>query len=187
MVKYLLDNWRLVRVGTTNARRKLLYNLRAEKERLEAMGVTPTPKLLADRLGTTPEDVVAVSKALGAGDVSMDAPVGEDGKARQGDFLQASAPSPEAQVADAQLKEKLRTVLEEFGRDLSPRDRALMRERLLADEPVTLQAIADREGVTREAVRQSEKRLTDRLRAFLRERFPEAAEIRLEPGGPEHP
>jgi RNA polymerase sigma-32 factor len=179
MVKYLLDNWRLVRVGTTNARRKLLYGLRQEKERLEREGLAPTPKLLASRMGVSEEDVVAVSRAVGARDSSLDAPLSDATDTTRGDVIPSAAPSPEREVADRELKERLAAALEEVARTLSPREQALLRERLLADEPVTLQEIADREGVTREAVRQSEARLVSRLRAYLQERFPEAAEIRF--------
>jgi len=179
MVKYLLDNWRLVRVGTTNARRKLLYGLRQEKERLEREGLAPTPKLLATRMGVSEEDVVAVDRAVGARDASLDAPLSEEGEATRGDVLPSAAPSPEREVADAELRERLSEALEELARTLSPREQSLLRERLLADEPVTLQELAGREGVTREAVRQSEARLITRLRAYLEERFPEAAEIRF--------
>ena len=179
IVKYLLDNWRLVRVGTTNARRKLLYNLRKEKARLEALGLEATPKLLAENLGATPEDVVAVQQALGASDHSLDAPVGEDGSATHGDFLPSHEASPERQAAENEVLGQLREVLDAFEEKLSVRERALLRERLLSDDPLTLQEIASREGVTREAVRQTEQRLTTRLKAFLAERFPDAGEIRF--------
>ena len=179
IVKYLLDNWRMVRVGTTNARRKLLYTLRQEKARLEARGIVPTPKLLADRLGTTQEDVVAVDLALGAGDLSLDAPVDDESDARRGDFLASNAPSPEREASETEMREHLRKAIAEFSAGLPPREGALLSERLLADDPITLQQIADREGVTREAVRQSEQRLTARLRRFLAERFPDAGDIQF--------
>lgn len=181
IVKYLLDNWRLVRVGTTNARRKLLYNLQREKARLLEQGIEPTPRLLADRLGTSTEDVEAVDRALGASDVSLDAPVGDEGTTTRGELLgDVASATPEEQVAGAELRQKLAAVLAEFRKDLSPRDLALLDERLLADSPLTLQEIAAREGVTREAVRQSETRLQARLKAFIAERLPEAAEIRFQ-------
>jgi len=181
MVRYLLDNWRLVRVGTTNARRKLLYNLRAEKERLESQGIVPTSKLLADNLGTTEEDVVAVDRALGAGDRSIDAPMGEAGTASPKDFLPGPGASPEDQAAESDFLGKLHALIDELEPSLSARERSLLRERLLADQPVTLQDLADRDGVSREAVRQSEVRLIGKLREFLTERFPEAAGFNLEP------
>ena len=181
MVKYLLDNWRLVRVGTTNARRKLLYNLQRERARLEALGIQPTTKLLAERLGTSQEDVIAVGQAIGARDVSLDAPIGEESTATRGDLMpDESRASPEEQVAADDFRRRLAAAFAQFRVGLNPRDLALLDERMLAEDPLTLQDIADREGVTREAVRQSEARLSVRLRAFLEERLPEAAEIRFE-------
>ena len=179
IIKYLLDNWRLVRVGTTNARRKLIYGLRAEKERMEREGLTPTTKLLAARLGTSEEDVIAVDSALGARDSSLDAPVGEDSDTTRGDLLPGETPTPERQAAEAELRARLQQVLAEFEERVTPRERMLMRERLLSDEPITLQDIADREGVTREAIRQSEARLIVKLREYLVEHLPEAADIRF--------
>jgi RNA polymerase sigma-32 factor len=175
IVKYLLDNWRLVRVGTTNARRKLIYGLRQEKERMEREGIAPTPKLLAARMGTSEEDVVAVDRALGASDLSLDAPVGEEGDATRGDLIPGEARSPEREAAESDFRDKLKAALAEFGATLSGRDLVLLNERLLAEDPVTLQDVADREGVTREAVRQTEARLLNRLREFLADRFPDAA------------
>lgn len=178
IIKYLLDNWRQVRVGTTNARRKLLYNLRAEKERLEARGISPTPKLLAARLGTSTEDVIAVDQALGSRDVSLDQPVTSVSTTPRHELLpSATAASPEESAAQSEFRERLHAVLARLGEELSPRERALLQERLLADDPVTLQALADREGVTCEAIRQSEKRLLRRLREHLREHLPEAADV----------
>ncbi len=179
IVRYLLDNWRLVRVGTTNARRKLIYGLRQERERLEREGITPTPKLLAAAFGATEEDVVAVGQALGARDASLDAPVGEDGKSTAGDVTPGDAPSPERLAAEADFRDKLARALDDFSRGASERELALLRERLMADEPVTLQDLADREGVTREAIRQTEVRLVARLRDYMLEHFPEAADIHL--------
>ncbi|MDP7556635.1 MAG: sigma-70 family RNA polymerase sigma factor, partial [Nitrospinaceae bacterium] len=77
ILKYMLDNWRLVRVGTTNARRKLLYNLRKEKEKLELQGYAPTTKLLAEHFGVDETDVIDVQASLGAADVSVDTPLRE--------------------------------------------------------------------------------------------------------------
>ncbi|MEM7244987.1 MAG: sigma-70 family RNA polymerase sigma factor [Acidobacteriota bacterium] len=179
IVRYLLDNWRLVRVGTTNARRKLLFNLRDEKARLEAQGIVPTPKRLAARLGTSTEDVIAVDQALGARDVSLDLPATDDGGSPRSELLPGPSVNPEAAAAGTDFLERFHAVIDDFAQGLKPREEMLLRERLLADEPLTLQDIADREGVTREAVRQSEKRLVDRLRETLRERLPEAEDIQF--------
>src|SRR5262249_41845355 len=103
ILKYLLDNTRLVRVGTTNARRKLLYNLNREKRRLEAAGFTAGPKLLAERFGVSERDVVDVEQSLRGGDVALDAPFGEDGATTRGDLLPSEEPSVEDEVARQEL------------------------------------------------------------------------------------
>ncbi len=171
MLKYLLDNARLVRVGTTNARRKLLYNLRREQRKLEAQGIRPTPKLLAERFGVSEEDVVEVDKALSARDVSVDQPLSDDSRSTIADVLPADTPSVEDEVAEQEIKERVRKVLDEFRETLSERDRAILDQRLVAEDPATLQELGNRFGVTREAMRQAEAKLKKRLAAFLRERL----------------
>jgi RNA polymerase sigma-32 factor len=179
ILKYLLDNTRLVRVGTTNARRKLLYNLNREKRRLEAAGFTAGPRLLAERFGVSERDVVDVEQALRGGDVPLDAPVGGDGATTRGDLLAAEAPSVEDEVARRELKALLDEKLAVFRAGLSEKEAAILDARLLADTPATLQEIGDRYGITREAVRQSEKRLTDRLREYLTEELGEEAVLQF--------
>ncbi|HJQ97006.1 MAG TPA: sigma-70 family RNA polymerase sigma factor [Candidatus Polarisedimenticolaceae bacterium] len=181
IVKFLLDNVRLVRVGTTNARRKLLRNLRQEKAKLEAQGIEVGPRLLAERFGVSEEDVTQVEQALRAHDVSLDAPLGDDTDATRGDAFAASGPSVEEEVARRELQQKVQVALATFREDLSERERAILDERLLADDPVTLQAIGDRFGTTREAVRQAEVRLMARLKSHLQTQFPDLSSVRIGP------
>jgi RNA polymerase sigma-32 factor len=166
ILKFLLDNSRLVRVGTTNARRKLIYNLRREQQALEARGIRPTPKLLADHFGVSQEDVIDVQRALEGGDLPIDAPVREGSRETFSDFLPAREDA-EASVVDQQMRARLDAHLEDFRRELNERERLILDRRLLADEPATLQDLGDHFGVTREAIRQSEARLTGRLREYL--------------------
>jgi len=167
MVKFLLDNVRLVRVGTTNARRKLLRNLRQEKARLEAQGYEVGTKLLAEHFGVSENDVTEVQAALTGRDVFLDAPVGEEGQSRS-DALPATSPSVEEQVARQELQDQTETAIAVFREGLSGRDLALLQDRILSDQPQTLQEIGDRFGTTREAVRQAEVRLMKRLKEHLR-------------------
>jgi RNA polymerase sigma-32 factor len=167
IVKFLLDNVRLVRVGTTNARRKLLRNLRQEKSRLEAAGIEVGPKMLADHFNVSEADVLDVERALHAHDVSLDAPIGENGEHSRGDLLAASGPTVEEDVARRDLQDRVKAAIGRFRQGLGDRERAILDERLLADEPVTLQVIGDRFGTTREAVRQAEARLMAKLKEHL--------------------
>ncbi len=171
MVKFLLDNVRLVRVGTTNARRKLLRNLRQEKERLEAQGFEVGTKLLAEHFGVSEIDVKDVEMALSSHDVSLDAPVRDSDGPAPGELLPSAEPSAEERVARAELQEKAEVAIAEFRKGLSERDQVLLSERILSDSPITLQAIGDRFGTSREAARQAEVRLMKQLKVHLKEKM----------------
>jgi RNA polymerase sigma-32 factor len=182
MVKFLLDNVRLVRVGTTNARRKLLRNLRREKQKLEHQGFEVGPKLLAEHFGVSEEDVRDVQAALDSHDVSLDAPVGpDDDHDRSDSFADAASTGVEEQVARRELQERTEAALERFRRDLDERELALLDDRILSENPLTLQALGDRFGTTREAVRQAEARLMKRLKTFLRDELGDLGQVRVGP------
>jgi RNA polymerase sigma-32 factor len=181
MVKFLLDNVRLVRVGTTNARRKLLRNLRQEKQRLESMGVEVGPRLLAEHFGVSEEDVRDVQSALSSRDVSLEEPLPGTEDRRQADVLADERPGQDVEevVARRELQDRASAAIAEFRRDLAERDRVLLDSRILSDEPKTLQDIGDRFGTTREAVRQAEARLKKRLETFLRERLDDIDHVEI--------
>ena len=171
ILKFLMDNARLVRVGTTNARRKLLYNLRKEQRKLQAQGIDPTPKLLAGALGVSEDDVVEVDRALSSPDLSVDAPLGEDSRATVAEILPAQEESVEDRVARAEIKSRVDAAVAEFRETAGERERAILDLRLAAEEPATLQELGDRFGVTREAMRQAETKLKAKLAVFLKERL----------------
>jgi RNA polymerase sigma-32 factor len=183
MVKFLLDNVRLVRVGTTNARRKLLRNLRTEKQRLEEMGYEVGPKLLADHFGVSEQDVQDVQLALDSRDVSLDEPIGADEERRQEDLLaDPRAAGADETVARGELQQRAERAIAEFREGLSERERAILERRILSDDPETLQRLGDRFGTTREAVRQAEARLMKRLKAFMRDKLGDVGEVEIGPG-----
>jgi len=182
MVKFLLDNVRLVRVGTTNARRKLLRNLRKEKQKLESQGFEVEPKLLAEHFGVSEQDVKDVQAALDSRDVSLDEPLQHDPDRVRGDLLpDGKQPGVEETVARAQLQEQAEEAIAEFRRDLKEREQILLDQRILSDDPLTLQALGDRFGTSREAVRQSEARLMTRLKEFLRDRLGDLGRVHIGP------
>jgi RNA polymerase sigma-32 factor len=181
IVKFLLDNVRLVRVGTTNARRKLLRNLRQEKTRLEAEGFDVGPKMLADHFNVSEDDVMDVERALHSQDVSLDAPLGDAEDRTRGDLMAAVGPTVEEDVARRELQDKVKSAIGRFRHGLGDRDRAILDERLLSDDPVTLQVIGDRFGTTREAVRQAEARLMARLKEHLMGEIGDLESIRVGP------
>jgi RNA polymerase sigma-32 factor len=182
ILKFILNNWRLVKIGTTQAQRKLFFNLRKEKERLEQLGFTPTPSLLAENLDVAEKDVIEMEKRLSAPDASLDAPMpgGEDDGASRTrmDFLpNEEGDRPDRQVAQSQFTELLRGKLEGFADTLEGREATIFRERWLTDAPQTLQQIGDQYGITRERARQLEKRLLSRLRKFLEKELGTAVDI----------
>jgi RNA polymerase sigma-32 factor len=182
MVKFLLDNVRLVRVGTTNARRKLLRNLRKEKQKLEEQGFEVGPKLLAEHFDVSEEDVLDVQAALDSRDVSIDAPIGADDDRSRDELLPDDRrPSAEEEVSRREIQEKIESALARFRETIQERDLALLDERILSESPLTLQALGERFGTTREAVRQAEVRLMNRLKDFLREELGDLGQVSIGP------
>ncbi|MDJ0787145.1 MAG: RNA polymerase factor sigma-32 [Myxococcota bacterium] len=170
ILKYLIDNIRLVRLGKSRAQRKLFFRLNKEKRELERQGFKPAPKLIAERLDVSEEDVIEMEQRLSGSDLSLDAPVGdEDGGASFGDFVVSDEESAEGHLADSDLRRVFLEQVRDFAENLGEREKRIMSERVLADPPATLQELGDELGVTRERVRQLEKKLVDDLREYLRE------------------
>jgi RNA polymerase sigma-32 factor len=180
ILKFILNNWRLVKIGTTQAQRKLFFNLRKEKEKLEQLGFAPEHKLLAERLNVSEEDVREMDKRLSGGDVSLDAPAtpGEDnGRTRLDELPSGSDTRPDVRAEENEFRQQLRAKLEEFAAGLDGREATLFRDRWLTETPKTLQEVGDGFGITRERARQIERRLLDRLRLFLEEELGTAVDI----------
>ncbi len=176
ILKHILDNWRLVRVGTTNARRKLLFNLKKEKEKLEREGFDPTTKLLAERFGVDETEVIEVSASIGAMDVSIDTPVRPDSPMTPAQTLSQDGQSVEENVQLKQFRQILNEHIENFKVGLNPNEMEILNKRILSEDPLSLQEIGDRRGVTREAVRQAEQRLLKKFKTYIEEKMPEAAD-----------
>lgn len=174
ILKYLLDNFRMVKIGTTQAQKKLFYQLMREKERLEAQGLLAGPKLLAQKLDVREKDVEEMSLRLSreGAEVSLDAPVdpGGEGQARFVDLLDDHRPSADSTLEKEELLGLLKESLPEFRKTLSDKERAILERRVLAEEPQTLQEVADQYGLTRERVRQIEAKLIVKFRQFLSEK-----------------
>ena len=174
ILKYIMDNWRMVKVGTTQAQRKLFYNLRKERDKIIKEGLTPGPKLLAERLGVTETEVEEMDMRLSAGrEMSLDAPIGPDSDQTQISLLPSDTEGAESLLAKSQLKSLLKDKLALFRETLSPRETIILEKRLLAETPVTLQEIGEEFGISRERVRQLEERLKKTLLLFLRKEMPD--------------
>lgn len=169
MIRYIMNDWRMVKIGTTQAQRKLFFNLQKEKERIEAEGLTPGPRLLAQRLNVKEDEVVEMEQRLASRDLSVDVPIGDDEEATMLNFLQDSGQTPEEEIAENQYRELLREKMDEFAKGLKDKELAIYRERLLSDEPLTLREIGEKYGISRERVRQIEERVKKKLKNYLQD------------------
>jgi RNA polymerase sigma-32 factor len=180
ILRFILNNWRLVKLGTTQAQRKLFFNLRKKRAELVAMGIDPTNAEIAKQLNVPESDVADMDVRLQQSEKSLDAPVGDaEGRSiARVDMMPSVVEGPEALVADEELQALLKEKLGEFRKTLVGKDKelAIFDERLVADEPLTLQELGDRFGISRERVRQLEQRLTIRLREYLQGEMGDAAE-----------
>ena len=181
ILKFILNNWRLVKIGTTQAQRKLFFNLRKEREKLEQLGFQPTTALLAEKLDVSEKEVIEMERRLAAPEASLDAPLGggdDDGTRTRMDYLpDDAADRPDRAVAQSEFAQLLKGHLETFAKTLEGREQTIFRERWLTDEPLTLQEIGDRYQVSRERARQLEKRMLDRLKKYLESELGSAVDI----------
>jgi RNA polymerase sigma-32 factor len=181
ILRFILNNWRLVKLGTTQAQRKLFFNLRKKRAELQAMGIEPTNEEVAKALNVPENEVADMDVRLQASEKSLDAPVGDaEGRSiAKVDMMPSTAEGPETLMADNELQGLLKEKLAEFRKTLVGKDKelAIFDERLVSDEPLTLQELGDRFGISRERVRQLEQRLTGKLREYLRDEMGDAVEV----------
>ena len=170
ILKHIMDNKSQVRIGTTAAQRKLFFNLKKEADKLLAEYDRVDPKLIAKSLNVKEQDVIDMQIRLSSPDFSLDAPIDEDGTGTRGDTLSDTEETIEDVLADAQVREIFHDHINEFRKKLKGRDLEVLEARLLADEPMTLQEVGDRYGISRERARQIEARIIKMLRAFVDEK-----------------
>ena len=171
ILKYIMDNWKLVKVGTTQAQRKLFYNLAKEREKLISQGIIPETKLLAERLDVKEKEVEEMTQRMDGWEISLDASIGDDSRETYGSLL----PAPndvEKELIDTDRKKILKEKIEEFRKTLSGRDAYIFDNRIMSDRPMTLQEIADKYDISRERVRQVENRIIKRLNEWLKSKIP---------------
>jgi RNA polymerase sigma-32 factor len=179
MLRFILNNWRLVKLGTTQAQRKLFFNLNKQKAKLTAMGIDPTPAAIAERLGVKEREVMEMDRRLSSGEASLDAPVG-DGEGRSVSRVELMAGEQRAtddKVASRQLGELLNEHLAIFRGRLKDKELVIFDKRVVADEPLTLQKLGEEFGVSRERVRQLEARLSSKLRDYLKAELGDAVKF----------
>jgi len=181
IIRFIMENWRMVKLGTTQAQRKLFFNLAKEREKLLARGIEPTPRLLAKNLQVEESEVEEMTGRMASEDLSLDAPLrGDDGDSRQTGMDRVPAldgVGADDRMADEELRRIFREKLGAFAETIEDeKERYIFEHRLLPPEgtaPLTLQEIGTHFKLTRERARQIEAKLTNRLREFLRAEIPD--------------
>jgi RNA polymerase sigma-32 factor len=167
ILKFIMDNWRMVKIGTTQSQRKLFYNLSKERQRLENLGFAPDEATLSQNLDVSKEEIVEMSQRMGQHDLSLDTPFSEDSATTRLDMLPALEASVEDQLARQEISLSLKKHIQEVVPHLNDKEKDILESRLLADAPVTLREIGDKYNITRERVRQIETRLLNKLKKHL--------------------
>jgi len=174
ILKYIMDNWKIVKMGTTQAQRKLFYKLRKEKEKLAALGFEPTPKRIAKRLGVKEKEVEEMEQRMFSQDLSLEAPISHDSDDTLANFLKDPRLTPEDRYAREEILNNFKRILKEFAQTLTGKDYIIFHERLIAEDPKTLNELSQKLGISKERVRQIEEKIIKKLRKYLQERLPDA-------------
>jgi RNA polymerase sigma-32 factor len=179
ILRYLLNNYRLVKIGTTQDQRKLFYNLKKEKAKLEREGFAPDTKLLADRLHVRERDVIEMGQRLGNWELSLDQPIGEDLEGSLLDVLPSQQVPADEQLAQTQLQTLFRAKLAEFVKTLDERDEDILRNRILSETPLTLDDLGAKYSISKERTRQLEARIIKRLRDYIKKDVKDFDRLRI--------
>ena len=166
ILKYLMDSWSMVKVGTKDSQRKLFYSLNREKENLERSGITPSTEVLAGNLDASTAEIEDMERRLYHGDVSLEAPQHEDGESLMDTI--GSGEDIEETVIEKDHTEKLHKRLRDFKRQLSERECFIFDNRIMAENPLTLREIGERFSISRESIRQIQVKISKNLARNLR-------------------
>ena len=162
--EYLMKQYSLVKIGTTQNQKKLFYQLQKQKDELDALGKSPDIHLLSTRLGIPEDEVQVMAQRMSGRDVSLDRPVGDENSSSYLDFQKSANAAPDEEISKHEEMSHLNETIEKLRPTLSAREKIILEERILNDEPLTLQEIGEKYGITREAVRQMEARLLKKIK-----------------------
>ncbi len=168
ILKYLMDNYSIIRIGRSRVEKRLFYSLKKAREKLMEIGVDPdNTKKLAEYMHEDEKDVLEMSKRMSEGVVSLDQPVGHDSKESISSTVHADSVDIEKEIIDKDLDEKLKDKFKDFSRELNEKEYFIWRHRLLSDQPWSLQKIGDKFKISRERVRQIEEKITEKLKIYM--------------------
>jgi RNA polymerase sigma-32 factor len=172
ILKFIMDNWKLVKIGTTQSQRKLFFNLAKERDKLIAQGFTPEPRLLAERLDVKEEEVVEMTQRLGGWEVSLSSPVGDDSREAFDAFLPDPKTPIDDQLSEVENRDLLIRNLKEFRKTLSGKEADIFDNRIMAEKPLTLQDLGDKYNISRERIRQLQEKIIGQIKKWLKDKIP---------------
>ncbi|PIE62194.1 MAG: RNA polymerase subunit sigma-70 [Desulfobacter postgatei] len=173
ILKFIMDNWRMVKIGTTQGQRKLFFRLKKEKQMLIEQGFDPKPKLLSQRLGVSEQEVVDMDQRLANWDLSLDEPLKDDSKTERIEFINVDSDSSEDRLAKKEIEDILYTKVDEFKKNLNERELDIFERRIFSDSPETLQQIGEVYNISRERVRQIENNIIKKMKAYFKKDMPD--------------
>ena len=173
ILKFIMDNWRLVKIGTTQGQRKLFFKLKKEKQKLIEEGFDPKPRLLSERLGVSEREIIDMDQRLDGYDMSLDAPIKEDSDTEKIAFLSSESMSVETEVAQKEIEDILHSKVAEFKTTLNDRELDIFDSRIFSESPVTLQEIGEKYTISRERVRQVEKNIIKKMKTYFQNEIPD--------------
>lgn len=162
--EYLMRQYSMVRIGTTQNQRKLFYQLQKEKNNLEALSNEKNLTELSERLGIPEDEIKIMAQRMSGRDISLDRPIGDEDSPSMASFQPSTTENMDETLAREEMIKILQSKVSELEPGLSEREKIILHERLLNDEPLTLQEIGEKYGITREAVRQMEARLIKKIK-----------------------
>jgi len=179
ILRYVINNWRLVKIGTTQAQRKLFYNLMKEKSRLESLGYEAGPKLIAHGLGVKENEVIEMDQRLGNRELSLDEPLNkDDAETPLYNIIASNEPPVDEKLADEEVSSLFKEKIEEFSKTINERDLDILRNRILSESPKSLSEIGEVYGISKERVRQLEANIIKRLREYLKKEIKDLDALR---------
>ncbi|MFO7913440.1 MAG: RNA polymerase factor sigma-32 [Desulfotignum sp.] len=173
ILKFIMDNWRMVKIGTTQGQRKLFFRLKKEKQLLIEQGFDPKPKLLSERLGVSEKEVMDMDQRLANWDLSLDEPLKNDSNTERIEFINTESDSSEDQMAKKEIEDILHTKVKDFKTTLNDRELVIFERRIFSDSPQTLQEIGEEYDISRERVRQIENNILKKMKTFFKKDMPD--------------
>jgi RNA polymerase sigma-32 factor len=172
ILKFIMENRKLVKIGTTQNQRKLFFQLNKERRKLRAEGVKPESKMLADRLGVEEEEVNQMRARLASQELSLDSPISDDSRESYGSFISDAGRPVDEEVSRAQRLKIMENKIQEFRETLSGREADIFDQRIIGEDGVTLETLGAKYDVSRERIRQIQNGLIKKTQRWLRVNIP---------------